>query len=149
LIFDLGHSDWVDDMGDDSGRPVLADFGLESGPSGRELMHLAQSRETHVFRDRSTDRIGPHGFSLIVYGLGCRDSVHAHGPVILRLDLLDCAIKSHYLNPNQISESDFIGARPNAAAIAPIAPRTSALPVLSGTKILTAAPQHRPKPGLL
>jgi hypothetical protein len=52
---------------------------------------------------------------------------------------LDCAIKSHYLNPNQISESDFIGARPNAAALAPIAPRTSALPVLSGTKILTAA----------
>src|SRR3984893_17227540 len=34
LIFDLGHSDWVDDMGDDSGRPVIADFGLESGSGG-------------------------------------------------------------------------------------------------------------------
>src|SRR5204863_8005468 len=91
----FGHRDRVHHMGDNAGSAVLTNFGLERRSGGRELMHFSESRETQIVRDRCTNRIGPHNLSLLVYGLGCRDPVHPHGPVVLRLDLLEYAVKRH------------------------------------------------------
>ena len=86
-------------MGDNAGSAVLAYLGFERRSGGGELMHLAKSGKTHVVRDSRANGIRPHDLSLFVYGLGCRDPIHSHGPVILRLDLLDCAVKPHNGNP--------------------------------------------------
>ena len=102
LISYFGHRHRVDDMGDNAGSTVLAHLGFERCSGSGELMHFSKSGETHIVGDRCTNGVGSHDFSLFVHGLGCRDPVHPHGPVVLRLDLLDCAVKPH----NSKSQSD-------------------------------------------
>ncbi|HEY3616588.1 MAG TPA: hypothetical protein VGK96_07220, partial [Candidatus Sulfotelmatobacter sp.] len=80
-------------MGDNAGSAVLADFGFKRRSSGGRLVHFSESREPHVVRDRRTNGVCPDNLSLFVQSLGCGDSVYPHGPVVLRLNLLDCAVK--------------------------------------------------------
>ncbi len=98
----LGHRDRVDNMGNNPGSSVLAHFGFKRRSGGGKLMHFSESRKTHIVRDRCANGICPHDLSLFVHSLGCCDPVHPHGTVILRLNLLDCAVKPHNLK----SQSD-------------------------------------------
>src|SRR6266446_4576316 len=95
LILDLGDCNRVDDVGDDPGHAVVTDLGLERRSGGRQLVHLTQGRKPHVVREGRAYRVGPNNLVLVVHCFRCRDPVHAHGSVILGLDLLDCAIESH------------------------------------------------------
>jgi hypothetical protein len=69
LVSDFGDRDRIDDMGDNSGDPVVTYFGLERRSGSGELMHLTQRREAHVIRDGRAHRIGPHDLALIVHHL--------------------------------------------------------------------------------
>jgi hypothetical protein len=62
-------------------------------------VHLTQCRKPHIVRERRADRVGANSLTLIIHCLRCRDPVHAHSSVILRLNLLDCTIESHYHDP--------------------------------------------------
>src|SRR6266852_8381941 len=86
-------------MGDNPGRAVVTDLGLERRSGGRKLVHLTQCRKSHVVREGRADRVGPNSLTLVVHRLRCRDPVHAHSSVILRFNLLDCAIESHHHGP--------------------------------------------------
>src|SRR5215475_9726838 len=94
----------VDNMSDNAGSAVFADFGLQRRSGGRELMHFSESREPHIVWDRCANGIRPHDLPLFVHSLGCRDPVHPHGPVLLPLDLFYRTVKPHNLNSSQISE---------------------------------------------
>jgi len=86
-------------MGDDARRPIVTHLGFERRPSGRELVHLAQCREMHVVGDRRAHRVSPNDLTLVVHYLRRRDPVHPQGSIVLRLDLLYCAIESHNQHP--------------------------------------------------
>ncbi|MBV9374589.1 MAG: hypothetical protein JO320_05960 [Alphaproteobacteria bacterium] len=98
MVSHLCDCDRIDDMGDNPRGAVFANLRFERRPRSGELMHFSQRRETHIIRDRGTNGICSHDLSLLVYRLGCGNPVHAHGTVVLRLELLDCAVKPHHLN---------------------------------------------------